>query len=228
MKTILVISVRNHTLMSQDLWNYYLSLIPEDQHLKITKFYHWKDRQASLIGKLLLKKVTENYFDEGVFSKLKYTKYQKPYLDEEFSFNISHSGEYVVFAYTLSKEPLGIDIEKIDPKIKIEDFHSVLTAVEKNKIHKSQTPICTFYDLWTIKEAVSKADGRGLHIPLTEIKINEDHIITNTDKWFYKNILITENYKCHISTSIKDFKVNLTQMTIDDLYEKLIITTNQN
>lgn len=228
MKTILVISVRNHTLMSQDLWNYYLSLIPEDQHSKITKFYHWKDRQASLIGKLLLKKVTENYFDEAIFSKVKYTKYQKPYLDEEFSFNISHSGEYVVFAYSLSKEPLGIDIEKIDPKIKIEDFHSVLTAVEKNKIHKSQIPICTFYDLWTIKEAVSKADGRGLNIPLTEIKINEDHIITNTDKWFYKNILITENYKCHISTSIEKFDVNLTQMNIDNLYGELVKTTNQN
>ncbi|WP_051263725.1 4'-phosphopantetheinyl transferase family protein [Tenacibaculum ovolyticum] len=228
MKTITVISVRNHTLMPQKLWDCCLNLIPKHQHSKITKFYHWKDRQASLIGKLLLKKIAENFFGKDAFLKIKYTKYQKPYLDEEFSFNISHSGEYVVFAYTLSKEPLGIDIEKIDSKIKIKDFHSVLTAVEKNKIYKSQTPICTFYDLWTIKEAVSKADGRGLHIPLTEIKINTDHIITNTDKWFYKNILITENYKCHISTSIKKNVVNLTHMTIDNLYEKLVKTTNQN
>ncbi|WP_422090866.1 4'-phosphopantetheinyl transferase family protein [Tenacibaculum ovolyticum] len=222
MKKIEVLFVRNDKLMPEDLWLRSLDLIPKNQHLKITKFYNWKDRQASLIGKLLLKKVIEKNIEKNCISNVKYTKYQKPYLDEDFSFNISHSGEYVVFAYTLTNDPIGIDIEKINPIMRIEDFHSVLTDIEKSNIYKSEKPIKAFYDLWTIKEAVSKADGRGLNIPLKEIKINENHIIINTNKWYYKNVSITTDYKCHISTSNKNFDVNLVPMTIDNLYETII------
>jgi len=228
MKIIEIIYLRNDKLIPDDLWLRYLDLIPKNQHSKITKFYNWKDRQACLIGKLLLKGVIEKHTKKNCISNVKYTKYQKPYLDEELSFNISHSGEYVVFAYTLTNDPIGIDIEKIDPIMKIENFHNVLTDIEKRNIYKSEKPVNAFYDLWTIKEAVSKADGRGLNIPLKEIKINENHIITNTNEWYYKNILISADYKCHVSTSNKKFDVNLVQMTIDNLYKKLIKITNQN
>lgn len=80
----------------------------------------------------------------------------------QLHFNITHSGENVLIAF--SNEPVGIDIEKIKPAF---DYTSMLTrcfnAHEINAIKNASDPHTIFYSLWTRKEALLKALGRGIH-----------------------------------------------------------------
>jgi len=220
MKKIEVLSVENSQLLTNDLWLSYLSQIPKNQQKKVEKFRFQKDKQMSLLGKLLLKNVLEICFTNTSLNDIKYTKYQKPYFEEDFSFNISHSGDYVVLAYSLCDSLLGIDIEKINKNLLIEDFNSILTFEEREYIKNSKYPYQTFYDTWTIKEAVSKADGRGLGLPFKDIKINQDYVSIDQNKWFSKSVEIASNYRCHV-VSNHIFTVNHNQVELQDLNKSI-------
>jgi len=212
-----ILCVQNSKQMQEKEWLECLQLIPEKDHSIINKFRFWERRQSSLIGKLLLKKALETLSIEKTLFDVQYTTYNKPYLDADFSFSISHSGEYVICAFTSNKEPLGVDIEKIEKKINLENFSSVLTKREKKEISNSREPLVTFYNIWTIKEAISKADGRGLNLPLDAIEIYQNYTLFETQKWYYKPVFIENNYKCNIATTCKNFEVKFKQISIKEL-----------
>lgn len=220
MKKMKLIYVRNSREFSQGLWEELISVVPENLRLKINRFRFWKDRQFSLLGKLLLNTIIQDSFKGKTLSDIKFSKYNKPYLEEAFSFNISHSGDFILFAYMFDNESLGVDIEIIDSTIELKIFDSVLRTDEKKEINESLTPIHDFYKIWTIKEAVIKADGRGLNIPLEEIIINTNFVKIGEKLWYQKQVFIEKQYKSHIVTSIKDFKIDLEEFTIEDLYNK--------
>lgn len=222
MKTVKVLYIQNKSPFSNDLWQNCLSQIPKDQQKKVNKFRFQKDKQASLLGKLLLKRVFNTFLTNTSLEDIQYTKYQKPYIDQDFTFNISHSRDYVVLAYSLNDMSLGIDIEEVNTKARLEDFYSILTLEERNKVNVSNNPHQSFYDIWTLKEAVCKADGRGLNLPLTDIQIREACAITQQNKWFYKAIDVAPSYKCHV-TSNQVFEIVSTAVSIEELYEKSIL-----
>ncbi len=220
MRKIKLLSVHNQKLFSETSWQNGLSQLPENHQKRVTKFRFSKDKQASLLGKLLLKNVLDTFFPKISLNDIKYTEYKKPYIEEEFSFNISHSGDYVLLAYALSKIPIGVDIEKMDEKMEVESFNSILTFEEKSRIKKSKIPYKTFYDIWTIKEAVSKADGRGLHFPLQEIQIKEDYINMEQNTWFYKKMKIASTYNCHVICA-DNFEVDHRIIEVENLYKSI-------
>ena len=83
-------------------------------------------------------------------------------------FNLSHSGEMV--ACIICKNEAGIDIErerKINPAIADKYF----TKAEKELISEN---LYTFTDIWVRKEAVAKADGRGIAAGLGNIDVSGD------------------------------------------------------
>ena len=66
-------------------------------------------KNLTLLGNVLIyNNLTKNEND------IRYSKLKKPYIENGDYFNISHSGEYVVFVK--SKEKIGIDIETINKK----------------------------------------------------------------------------------------------------------------
>lgn len=89
-----------------------------------------------------------------------YNAYGKPEAPGVF-FSLSHSGKYALLA--ADSVPVGADIEKNVP------FHRgvaerVFTPEELAWMELS--PEKRFYELWTLKESVSKLDGRGLQMEL--------------------------------------------------------------
>ncbi len=86
---------------------------------------------------------------------------RKPYLAEApgLCFNLSHSGEAVVFAAAGS--PVGADVEKVVPR----DFSTVaarcFSSAEQKKIARSEAPLIEFYRLWTRRESIVKRRGEG-------------------------------------------------------------------
>lgn len=98
----------------------------------------------------------------------------KPYLQgNPFYFNVSHSGEYLALA--ISKDPVGIDIQKIKP-VKEGMYQKVVRPEEMPLIGANRER--DFIRLWTLKESFVKAEGKGLRIPMKSyylIKEKEDY-----------------------------------------------------
>lgn len=176
---------------------------------KIMNYRRWQDAQLSLLGRVLLIKGMKalNYkFNE---SHMKYTKYNKPYLSEsDIKFNISHSGDVVICALTLLGD-IGIDIEKIAP-IKITDFKSHMTTNEWQLMCDSNNVEDSFFNFWTQKEAVIKAHGKGLSIPLKSFEIQNNKTMIARENFFLKEIKIKDGYKCHLALKKHEtIKINI-------------------
>ena len=189
------------TPFDEMIYQEYLNKLPEFIRLQISKYRFWQDAHATLLGKLLLAKALEDHFkDQYTLGDIKYLNHNKPHIHESFDFNISHSGDYVICA--LSHEgKIGIDIEKIKP-INYVEFKRVFRDDELKDIHESEQPYEKFFDYWTKKEAVIKADSRGMTIPLKDIFLEENDATVFNCTWFLRELYIDSNYKCNLASEI--------------------------
>jgi len=193
--------------------------VSSENKYKIERFVHKKDKIRGLIGELLIKNIITEKL--GVISKniiFNKNPYGKPYLKDyqDFNFNIAHSGEFVVCA--IDKQCIGIDIEKIrdiEYKTIAEKFFAkkeldfILNADEKKQLSN-------FYEIWTLRESLLKADGRGLSIPLKSFSIEVDDygeykIIGNCElkKYTLKNFDIEGGYKMSVCSLKGEFPDNV-------------------
>ena len=93
------------------------------------------------------------------------------------SFNVAHSGGLVLIA--LSPEGnLGIDVEEIDPRVEaLELAEDHFTESEFATIAGAgPNRLASFYRCWTRKEAVTKADGRGLGLALKSFRVGAEPV----------------------------------------------------
>lgn len=182
-------------------FNYMLRFVPSTLHKEILRYKRWQDRQASLFGKLLLAKGLGFYgIDPRAIGKISFNAYKRPYLaDTTIDFNISHTEELVV-CFICNHVRVGVDIEKVK-KINLEDFQSVFTPKELEWLNKKPEDYRRFYRLWTMKEALVKAEGSGLHFPLLEIDTLENPHWTkvNNYTWYY---FTWELHKGHMGTIV--------------------------
>ncbi len=167
---------------SQEYEEFFLEL-PKEMQVEVSKYQVKEDRQRTLVGKMLLLNLLKQYSSSNLFD-IKRTKYNKPYLENSSNcFNISHSGKYVICAFSYNN-PIGIDIEELNSNIDINDFEEVLLTNEYDSIQNSKDPLKLFYTIWTKKEALLKAEGKGLMDNIKAIKIKNDKIYFNNKKYF--------------------------------------------
>jgi 4'-phosphopantetheinyl transferase len=85
-------------------------------------------------------------------------------------FNLSHSGGYALVAVTAGSA-CGVDIEEVRPRISPLEIAGRFFADGENRWLNELPPGDTlkgFFRLWVVKEAIIKATGMGLSIPLTD------------------------------------------------------------
>ena len=76
-------------------------------------------------------------------------------------FSLSHSGE--TLALVMGAGPLGLDIEQHRPRRNLQRLvTSILSPVEQEWLQSEADELAGFYHLWTLREAILKASGRGL------------------------------------------------------------------
>ena len=186
-----ILLTRQDGEIETDAWNYYLGLLPRNLQEEVIKYRRWQDRQNTLFGKLLVFIAYYMVFDDKLdFSNYEKNFFGKPFINiSDFEFSISHSGNMVVCVF--SREQIGIDVEEIKT-INIDDFISVFTNAELNKI-EDVGPLA-FYELWTAKEAVSKAIGRGLSLGMSNIEVGDDYTIYDNMRWFNEKIVYDGYY----------------------------------
>ena len=165
---------------------------------RLLRFRHWQDAQLSLLGRLLIKygfeKNRKNYVDRD----LVYSEFKKPFHKSDLlQFNISHSGKIAICALSNQFE-VGIDIEEMQ-KVDIADYKFQMTMGEWEKVNKAYETIPAFYDYWTQKEAVVKAIGHGLSIPLNSFEVINGYSRIGGDDFFVQAVPINKHYRCHIA-----------------------------
>ncbi len=153
-------------LKDKGLYSFWFEKMPEKRQKKISRIKMDKDRRLSLGAGILLEKVLKQYDKSSV----RIDKNGKPYLPEsDIYFNLSHSGDYALLA--VSDLPVGCDIEIIseyNDKLAKRFFHDEEYALLQNSEDRQRL----FYRLWTLKESVIKADGRGLTMSLDSFFIS--------------------------------------------------------
>jgi len=175
----------------------FLARLPAPLADRVARFQRWTDAQASLLGKLLLCE-TLGGGDASLLSILEYSKFGKPFISGFPNFNISHSGNYVVFA-TGDVDKVGIDVEEMKDQ-NFEDFRMQMTAGEWNTICSADNRQIAFYTYWTKKEAIIKAHGSGLSIPLTSFEIERGKTIIEGQAFFVAPIALESGYLCQLAS----------------------------
>jgi len=188
------ISEENHDYLMQR----HLNEFPDEFKNKVLAYKKWQDSQLSLLGRLLLNHGLQRMGIKHEKKNLNYTLYNKPFLEDiTTKFNISHSGEMAVCVLS-DLNDVGIDVEIIH-NINIQDFESQMTKKEWQNILLEEDGNKAFFDYWTQKEAVIKANGKGLSIPLKSFEVTNQRTKINDETFFLKEIFLDEKYKCHLA-----------------------------
>lgn len=160
-----------------------------------------EDRLRYLSGRwLLLTALTEQGFPSNSLEMLKFDQYKRPWINSSVDFNITHSGDIIACAIS-RKSRVGIDVEQINT-LDWENFEDALSDKEKMILNCSNEPITDFYTLWTRKEAVMKANGKGIYTPINELEASGYTVDCEGKTWSLRTLDFGVNYSCHLAFDI--------------------------
>ncbi len=159
------------------LWQHVLS---PDEAERALRFHFAVDRRRYAISRGVLRTILGSYLTSrpaGIgfsYSKREKPSLSPPHSDSGITFNVSHSGEVTLLAFT-RKRDIGVDVEQIGRKSDLEAiarrFFSAheqeqffaLPAAERGE---------AFFRCWTRKEAYIKATGDGLSLALSQFDVS--------------------------------------------------------
>lgn len=146
--------------------DYFYSILSEDERERAGSFKFLRDQWRFTITRGILRCLLSKYLGQTPEDiEIMYGLWGKPCLSEESSlhFNLSHSGDYALYAVASSYE-VGIDLERIDKSLELEDIaHCIFSQEELNewKNIDFQERVNSFFTRWVSKEAFLKASGKG-------------------------------------------------------------------
>ena len=171
---------------------------PDHLRRKMFAFADPRNAQLFLLGKLLLLEGMRELGYHIPLAAIRYSTFQRPFISDHFDFNISHAGHYAVCGFAEAGR-IGVDIEELKP-IDIGDFEWHWTTEELRELQCSNDALRSFYHLWTRKEAIVKADGRGLSLDLKRLNVAQDKVSLNDVTWCLEKFEIDQAYVAHFAT----------------------------
>ncbi len=159
------------------------AVLSREEIRRMQRYYFPKDRARLAVSYGILRIIMGRYlnifphlltFRRGAAGKPELQGFQNL---PAFSFNISHSHELVVFAFSKFRR-LGVDVEHIRPmpdfpEIMNCNFHPYeIAALQGIPLYERQQ---AFFYYWTGKEAFVKATGEGLSRSLASFFISLNH-----------------------------------------------------
>ncbi len=209
--------------LPSEIFQQFLLHVPDIFQQEILKYKFWQGAESSLLGKIILKVGFQQLNLPFSLDDIKVDAKDRPYLNDEFDFNISHSGNYIICAIAKNAK-VGIDIEK-HRELKSDIANRYFDKNECNEIDISKNPSKTFFDLWSLKESAIKCDGLGVevlsktHKQYQQESINT--IICDNKLLYYQILAIEDEYSCCVCSN-KKFVIELQQLNLSDLLNTLI------
>ncbi len=153
--------------------NEFKALLQPQEIEKAMRYQQENDQNQRIISKAVLRILLNKYTKISPKAiRFSADQNKKPYFEndsaDQIHFNISHSGNYILIA--IASNPIGIDVEKIDTSFTWQNMSdSSLSKIEADFVENSANPSQSFYQLWTRKESLLKATGKGLVDDLAQI-----------------------------------------------------------
>ncbi len=197
-----------------------LEFLSDERKRRVERYMQPKDKVRCLVGGLLL------YYALGHNTPPMYAEYGKPYFENERCFNISHSGDYVVLA--LSDYTLGVDIEKVKP-YSANVAEKCFTPPELDWLSENNDDK-SFYKIWSAKESIMKATGRGFHlspISFQVLPIKDGPHIINTEKWYLYWHSLDNHEICVSCLSAVEQNNDVILLSYDQIMQKIMNTHAQ-
>jgi 4'-phosphopantetheinyl transferase len=170
--------------------------------LERSSYFKFKEAQESyVISQGGLKLLLSSYLNISP-QQVKFGRHskRKPYSldDPSLFFNISNSGNRVVYAFSRAGE-VGIDLELIRPLPDLDELiEKNFSYKEREYINKNdQERLQRFFKFWTVKEAYLKAIGEGMRLTPDNIEFSVENGVYNLisvkgffeqDEWITGNI----------------------------------------
>ncbi|GEM_PF-2714946 len=163
-----------------------VAFLTAEEREKAERFKIADDRGRNIVARAALRRLAARYLggDPGIIET---TAHGKPYWRDHadrLSFNVSHSGEWVLIAFAPGAR-IGVDVQEIDGGPRFRGEKVVKYAY--HPAEKDAVEACPeaekrdlFYGIWTCKEAVIKAAGLGLHGELEKFNILP---LPNEEEW---------------------------------------------
>ncbi len=202
-------------------------LLSSDEKARAERFHFDKDRNAYVTARGVLRTLLGSYLDAPPGTiEFSYGPRDKPALGGDSSqhplrFNVSHSGEIALYAFTLKRE-VGVDIEGIRPDFAGEKiarrFFSPFEVTALLAL-PAEAQTSAFFDCWTRKEAVIKALGEGLSFPLDAFDVTlapgqpAELIATRPDareaeRWSIREISVPPGYAAAVAVEARAFDLH--------------------
>ena len=164
----------------------------------VSKYKLQDDYLRSLVGWYLLTKyLKEDFFIDLKKENIEFNQYNKPYINKNIHFNITHSGNFV--GIIISNNECGIDIEVYKENRDWDKIRKIILNEETNNY-----TIEELVKVWTMKEAYFKRIGTGINLTNLKKLINEKEVQTLKiydieNNIYYLSYSIENNKRCKIN-----------------------------
>jgi 4'-phosphopantetheinyl transferase len=153
-------------------------ILSPDEIKVATNFFFERDRRRYINSRGTLRSILSRYLSSDP-QEISFVRgpYGKPSLEphpQHIAFNLSHSQELALFAFTVSHR-IGIDVECILPLDDIEQIAEFfLSPTEREALAQlpEEIRLKGFYAAWTRKEAFTKALGAGIGNAWDKFEVN--------------------------------------------------------
>jgi 4'-phosphopantetheinyl transferase len=165
---------------AENLIDRYSSLLSAAEQTQARRHRAGLVRDHFIVGRACLRVLLGNAFgigsrDVSIIKGINGKPETPPIGGRSISFNIAHSKSTVLIALR-PQGPVGVDVEYLDRLTDtMEVARANFTENESNilaAISDLEARLRSFYCYWTRKEAIVKADGRGLLLPLASFDVS--------------------------------------------------------
>ncbi len=177
-------------------------LLPSERQ-QAARFQRAQDRARYVEARAMLRRLVARYsaaapheieFRLGTHGK---PEIRSPRRAEGIEFNVSHSGDIVLLAFSLGI-PVGVDVEALRSINNATELASrYFSCSEREAVEASRDRAATFLQFWTLKEAYVKATGAGITaLETVEVSLAPPgaRIVAPKSGWHARTMVPKEGY----------------------------------
>lgn len=194
----------------ESIQNNYTAILSENEIKKANRYLRPDDFKGYIVGKYFLRKTLSRFLNQAPEAIEFSTSVNKKPCVTGVEFNLSRSADMVAVA--LSAMPIGIDTEFIQEGFSYDMMlNDCFSKAEQSMIKNENHSLSTFYTLWTRKEALLKASGKGLNsdYSLDQIEvIQSDPLLHHGYSYLLTSSVLFDQYVLSVARNSSSEKIH--------------------